>query len=197
MPIPLLDGIKTSYPQAALLEVISLIGAARRGSRFDWQTAFDVLSEATSPIPIASHDLPAVAMLTSDREEIARAIHRAHHARPFLTDQWAVIPFSSACLIHDSVANASLHRLHEHYVVAANFGYRAGFVHLNIRTELPSDLLAEIADISPAYITAEWSPTCNGAISGALSRKDFLQLLNHMGFPLQQTMEIDRAGMRN
>lgn len=193
----LVENVTTRYSRAALLEAISLISAARRGSRYNWQSAFDLLLAASDPMSIANHELPAVAQLVADREEISRATHRARRARPFLADPWAVIPFSSPCLIHGSVATASMHRLHEHYVVAANFGYRPGFVHVSIRTEQPADVLAEIIEITPANVSIAWSHGQHGAPVGSTSRKDFLVILNHMGFSPQQTMEIDRSGMRN
>jgi hypothetical protein len=196
-PCPLVEVAKARYSQYALLETVSLISAARSSSQHDWQTAFDVLLSAADPRQIAGHELPAVANLIADRDEVSRDLQRARRAHPFLADPWAVIPFSSPCRIHDTVACGSVYRLHAHYVVAANFGYQPGDVSFSIRAERPADLLAQLRAITPPSMPCAWTLGHHGATGGAISRQDFLLLLNHMGFTPPQTLEIVHAGMRN
>jgi single-stranded-DNA-specific exonuclease len=196
-PCSLVEVAKARYSQSALLETVSLISAASSSSRYDWQTAFDVLLNSADPRVIAGHELPAVEQLVADRDEISRDLQRARRAHPFLSDPWAVIPFSSPCLIHGAVASGAVHRLHAHFVLAANFAYQPGWVFFSIRSERPADLLAELQAITPPSMPHEWTIGHHGATGGALSRPDFRLLLNHMGFTPPQALEIVHAGMRN
>ena len=200
-------GIRTSFPftseaiarytQPALQETVSLLNAARRSSRFAWPTAFDVLVQAEDPREIADRELPGVQKLLGDREEVAREIERARKAHPFFADPWAIIPFSSPCLIHGPVAAMWTNRLKEHFVVSANFGYRPGYVHFSARSAAAIDLTDELLSLAPeGGIPGEWGRGQHGTVGGATTRQLFLLLLNHMGFTPQQTLEVDFAAQR-
>ncbi|HEX2952131.1 MAG TPA: hypothetical protein VHV83_21565 [Armatimonadota bacterium] len=181
------------YTQLSLLEIVALINAARRSSRFDWKTAHQVLSTANEPGQIDHHEIPGAELLVADRKEVNRELQRARKAHPFFADPWAVIPFSSPCLIRSIIARAWEKRLHAHYVVAANFGYRPGEVFFSIVAVLPVDLVTLLREAAPQGLPEDWGHGYPSVTDGAVSRHDFLLLLTHLGFTPEQVIEIDRA----
>lgn len=195
-PFELVREAQQEYTQTDLLESVALINSARRSSRYNWKTAFEVLLQASNPRQIATLETPGSALLRTDRDEVNREAQRARKVRPFFADPWAVIPFSSACLVHGLVATSWLNRLQNHYVVAANFGYRPGYVHFSIRSAMDVNLIAELRAIVPEGTPGEWGYGHQGATGGAVTRSNFLLILNHMGFPVDQTVEIDDAASR-
>ncbi|HEX2949697.1 MAG TPA: hypothetical protein VHV83_09035 [Armatimonadota bacterium] len=193
---PMIDDAKKRYTQTALLEAVALVNAARRSSHYDWETAFNVLLAAESPKQIATYDVPGANQLQRDRDEVAHELMRAKRARPFFADPWAVIPFSSPCLIHGVVAMSWKNRLKEHYVVAANFGYRQGYVHFSVRSAQQIDLITALRELVPEGMPGEWAFGHHGATGGALTVRDFTLLLNRMGFSLEMISEIQYAAQR-
>ena len=120
-------------------------------------------------------------------------LQKARKAHPVFADPWAVIPFSSPCLIHGQVASSWIHRLNAHYVVAANYGYRPGYVHFSVRSEMEVDLIAAVRDILPQEISGGWIRGRYGSTGGAVTPSEFSLLLTRMGFSLHQVLEIKHA----
>ena len=181
------------YIQLSLLEIVALVNAARRSSRFDWMNAYRVLLAANDPLQVARHEIPGTEQLVADREEVSRELQRTRKAHPFFADPWAVIPFSSPCLIRSIIARNWVKRLHAHYVVAANFGYRPGYVYFSLLSTLPVDLVSTLRAIAPQGLPDDWGHGYPSMTDGAVTRQEFLVLLTHMGFTPEQVIEIDRA----
>jgi single-stranded-DNA-specific exonuclease len=186
---PELQTASHRFNNTALQEVVSLVNAARRSSRHDWQTAFTTLLEADDPRQIADGELPQVSMLHADREEVKHELQRARKAHPFLADPWAVIPFSSPCLIHSLVTASWLNRLSDHFVIAANFGYRPGYVHYGIRSGRNADMIAKLRELAPEGLPGDWGYG-RTATGGTMLQRDFLLLLTRMGFTPEQVMQL-------
>ena len=195
-PSPLLKKAKARYSQTALLETVALINASRRSSRYNWDTASNLLQQANDPAQIAHAELPGVSTLREDRQEVAAEVKRARKARPCLADPWAIIPFASPCAIDDLLAASYVNRLQHHFIIAANFGYRPGYVHLSLHAALPADLLGEFNAIVPPALSATNGHPYLTTTNGAIPHHDFLLLLTHMGFSPQETLEFDRTRNR-
>jgi len=183
----------TRYSWMDLQDTIALINAARRSSSYDWPTAFAALSESDGPRPIAHGEIPQIAQLKHDLEEVKHEVQKARKAHPYFADPWAVIPFSSPCLIHGLVATGWIHRLGAHYVVAANYGYRPGYVHFSVRSDTGVDLVIAVREIIPQGFPGGWARGRYGATGGTVTQSEFSLLLTHMGFTPQQVMEIKHA----
>ncbi len=193
-PFPELQHAALRYSWLDLQDTVALVNAARRSSHFDWPTAFAALVSAEDPRQIAHHDLPQVEQLKRDLEEVKQEIHKARKVRPVFADPWAVVPFSSPCLIHGLLASSWVHRLNEHYIVAANFAYRAGYVHFSVRSQATVDLIAAVHEILPQELPGGWVRGRYGATGGAVTYSEFSLLLTRMGFTPQQVLEIRHAG---
>ncbi len=142
---PELQQAASRYSWLDLQDTVALVNAARRSSRFDWQTAFAALVSATDPRQIAHNELPQVEQLKHDMEEVRHELQKVRKAHPYFADPWAVVPFASPCMIHGKVASSWIHRLQAHLVVAANFGYRPGYVHFSVRSAQQINLSAAVA----------------------------------------------------
>lgn len=192
-PFPELQQAVERYSWLDLQDTVALVNTARRSSQFDWPTAFAVLVNAENPRQIVHGELPQVEQMKRDMEEVKRELQKAHKAHPYFADPWAVIPFSSPCMIHGKVASNWLHRLQAHYVVAANYGYRAGYVHFSVRSANEVNLSAALRDVIPQEQSAGWVRGRYGATGGAMTHSEFSLLLTHMGFTPQQVVEIRHA----
>lgn len=193
---PFIEEAGSRYTKTALLETIALIDAGLRSSRFDWFLAIHLLAQAGDPRQIVDHEIAGVLQLVDDHAEVMRELSRSRKYRPFFADPWAVIPFSSPCRIQGTVASNWRNRLHDHYVLVANFGYRPGEVHFSACTVLAADLPALFRNEIPGGLPLEWSDSRNGLIKGSLIRKNFLLFLTHLGFTPEQVIEIDRRASR-
>lgn len=193
VPIEEMREAATRYSKLDLQDTVAMMNAARRSSRFDWPTAFAALTTVADPRVIAHGEAPQSAQLKHDLEEVKHEVQRARKARPFFADPWAVVPFSSPCLIHGLVATSWMHRLGEHYVVAANYGYRTGYVHFSIRSEGEVDLISAVREVLPKEFSPTWVRGRYGATGGAVTLNEFSLLLTHMGFTPEQVIEIKHA----
>jgi len=193
-PFPELTQATKRYSWLDLQDTIALVNAARRCSRFDWLTAFEMLVSAEDPRQIAQSELPQVEQLKREMEEVKREAQKARKAYPHFADTWAVIPFSSPCQLHGTVASSWIHRLKAHYIVAANYGYRAGYIHFSVRSVQEVNLAVAMREIIPPEWSGELVRGRYGATGGAMTSGEFSLLLTHMGFTPQQVLEIRRAG---
>lgn len=193
-PFELLQQAKAVYTSTALQETMALVNAARRSSRYDWQNAYRLLRTADDPRLIARGEYPEVAQLRADREEVNRELRRVRHARPYLADPWAVIPFSSPCLVHALLASSWVGRLRFHYVVAANYGYRPGHVHFAVRTASEADLITALRELAPEGLAGEFAHGHRAATGGSVPTSEFTLLLTRMGFTPEQVRTIEHSG---
>jgi len=195
-PSALLQRAKTRYTATALQETVALINAGRRSSRFDWQPALALLLTAEHPRQIARGLLPETAQLQEDRAEVNRELQRARRSRPFIAASWAVIPFASPCLVHALTAVSWVGRLKDLYVLAANFGYRPGYVHFSVRAAQPVDLPTALRDLAPEGLPGEFAHGHAAATGGVVPRESFLLLLERMGFVAEQVMDIEHIATK-
>lgn len=194
-PATLVREAAARFGISTLMEVIALINAARRSSRYDWPMALALLREYDDPRRLLESDRADVRQLRADRQEVNDEFRRVRRAQPVFVDPWAVIAFSSPCLVHPALATTWVRRLSAHTVVAANYGYRPNYVHFSMRTTQQDDLAAEIAQVMPDNVPEAWFHGHHHAVGGALPRADFAILLNRLGFTPEQLLALERSAL--
>jgi single-stranded-DNA-specific exonuclease len=96
--------------------------------------------KAKGPKEILSGEHPETALLQAAREQVKLDLDTARRVPPKVKGDVALIRFHSPCQIHPLVAQAWHGRLRNNIVIAANTGYRPGWVHFATRTALDLDL---------------------------------------------------------
>jgi len=98
----------------------------------------------------------------------------------------ALIRFHSACQIHPLIAQQWRGRLKDKIVLAANTGYRDGWVHFAARSASGRDLIAFLAERRPAGADGHYGNGHAQATGGALRAGDWNAFVSDLGFPEQQ-----------
>lgn len=174
------------YGATALREAVSLVNAPRRAAAGDARPAFDLLMKAGSPKEIVSDIHPETGMLRAAREEVRRALEEGRRVAPEVKGQVALIRLHSACQIHPLVAQAWVGRLKGLIVIAANTGYRPGWVHFAARGGGGADLIGFLRERAPAAAEAEsYGQGHAQATGGALREEAWTEFLAKLGFAPQ------------
>ncbi|WP_052402023.1 DHH family phosphoesterase [Muricoccus aerilatus] len=133
----------------ALRNAVSLVNAPRRASAGDAGPALALLMKAGGPKEVLSGEHPETAALLAARAEVQEALAEGRRAAPRIQGQVAIIPLHSACQIHPLIAQQWKGRLKGKVVIAANTGYRPGWVHFAARAGSGTDLIRFFADHRP------------------------------------------------
>ncbi len=94
----------------------------------------------------------------------------------------ALILFSSAAQIHPLIAQQWRGRLKGEIVLAANTGYRPGWVHFAVRSADNRDLIAFLADHRPPGADDNYGNGHRQATGGALRPTDWNAFVEGLGF---------------
>ena len=133
----------------ALKEAVALVNAPRRASRGDARPALDLLLKATGPAEVVGDAHPEAAVLRAARDEVKAALDGARKVAPLFAGPVALIRCDSPCQVHALVAQSWTHRLRRQVVIAANAGFRAGFVHFAARSAGVPDLIGFLTERAP------------------------------------------------
>ena len=133
----------------ALREAVALVNAPRRASRGDARPALDLLLKAEGPAEIVGDAHPEAAVLRAARDEVKGALDGARKIAPLFAGPVALIRCDSPCQIHALVAQSWTHRLRRQVVIAANAGFRVGFVHFAARSAGVPDLIGFLDERAP------------------------------------------------
>lgn len=133
----------------ALREAVSLVNAPRRSRRGDATPALRLLLRATGPDDILSDVSPDGEALHAARAEVKQALDAARTVAPLFAGPVALIRCDSPCQIHPLVAQSWTHRLRRQVMIAANAGFREGFVHFAARSDTVPDLIAFLEERAP------------------------------------------------
>ena len=125
----------------ALRKAVSLLNAPRRASAGDVGPALSLLLKADGPKAVLSGEYPETASLQDAKAEVQKALVDGRRAAPRIRGDVALISLHSACQIHPLIAQQWKGRLKGKIVIAANAGYRPGWVHFAARSGPGVDLI--------------------------------------------------------
>lgn len=174
------------YGKTALRNAVSLINAPRRSSSADAAPAFALLMKCDSPKELLSGEHAKTALLVQAKEEVRCELDFAKRVPPEIRGEFALIRFSSPCQIHPLVAQQWRGRLKDKIVIAANTGYRSGWVHFAARTATGADLIAYLAERRPDGADEHYGSGHRQATGGALRTEVWNRFVDELGFPEEQ-----------
>jgi single-stranded-DNA-specific exonuclease len=183
---PELAEAQARYGKTALRDAVSLINAPRRTASADAGPALKLLLECDWPKEIVRGDRPEVAALYAAKAEVAAELAEAKRAPPKVRDEVALIRFHSPCQIHPLIAQQWRGRLKDKIVLAANTGYRPGWVHFAARSATGRDLIEFLSRHRPPGADAHYGSGHAQATGGALRLPDWNRFVADIGFPDQQ-----------
>lgn len=166
----------------ALRKAVSLVNAPRRSASGDARPAFDLLAKAEGPKQVLSGVFPETAVLLAAQAEVRRELDEARKAAPKFAGDVAMVRISSLCQVHPVIAQTWSGRLKTAVVIAANVGYRPGWVHFAARTPADVDLPAFFASVRPPGADEQYGKGHRAASGGALRVADWNILVRTLGF---------------
>jgi single-stranded-DNA-specific exonuclease len=184
--VPELAEAQRRFGKTALRDAVSLINAARRASAADASPALRLLLKADGPKAVLSGEYEETARLRAAKAEVAAELDVAKRVAPKVRDGVAMIRFASPCQIHPLIAQQWRGRLKREIVLAANTGYRPGWVHFAARTATDADLIAFLAEHRPPGADETYGSGHRQATGGALRPADWNAFVTGLGFPEEQ-----------
>lgn len=183
---PELAQAQARWGQTAIRNAVALVNAPRHTAAADPTPALDLLLKADGPNALLSSEYPETATLVAAKEEVKQALEAARRAPPRVAGNVALIRFSSPCQVHPLIAQQWRGRLKDKIVLAANTGYRDGWVHFAARTATGTDLIDFLREHRPPGAGAEYGNGHRVATGGALRPADWNAFIADLGFPAQQ-----------
>ncbi|KQS75611.1 phosphoesterase [Rhizobium sp. Leaf384] len=179
----------------ALRKAVSLVNAPRRSASGDATPAFELLAKASGPKDVLSGVFPETARLQAAQAEVRRELDEARKAAPRFAGDVAIIPISSPCQVHPVIAQTWSGRLKVPVVIAANTGYRPGWVHFAARSSGDTDLPAFLATVRPPGADEQYGKGHRAASGGALRTEDWNLFVETLGFDAE--MKVATTGPEN
>jgi single-stranded-DNA-specific exonuclease len=177
-----MEDARRRYGITALREATSLLNALRRSCSGNAMPALDLLMKTEGPKEILSGEHPETGLLQAAREEVKRELEAAKRVPPKVKGNVALIDFNSPCQIHPLVAQAWRGRLRNNIVLAANTGYRPGWIHFAARTALDVDLIAFLRENAPPGADENYGSGHRQATGGALRPEAWNLFVAKLGF---------------
>ncbi len=174
------------FGKTTLREATSLLNAPRRAAAADAAPSLALLMKGSGPKDVTSGVLPETAILRAAKAEVAAELAAAKRVPPKVRDGVALIRFSSPAQIHPLIAQQWRGRLKNDIVLAANTGYRAGWVHFAARTATGADLIAFLRQHRPPGADENYGSGHVQATGGALRPADWNAFVAGLGFPEEQ-----------
>jgi len=177
---------RARYGVTALRQASALLNAGRRSSAGDAGPALALLLKADGPKDVTSGRFAETADLLAAKAEVADALNAAKRIAPVVRNGVALIAFSSPCQIHPLIAQQWRGRLKGEIVIAANFGFRPGWVHFAARTAREVDLIDFLARHAPEGADENYGSGHVQATGGALRPADWNAFVRGLGFGPEQ-----------
>lgn len=171
-----------SFGITALRNAASLVNAPRRTASGDASAALALLLAADGPKAVLSGEHAQTAALLEAKAEVKRELDAARRIGPKVVGEVALIPFASPAQIHPLVAQAWRGRIKDRIVIAANSGYREGYVHFAARTGGDHDILDFLARHRPPGADEQYGNGHRAASGGALRFSDWNHFVRSLGF---------------
>jgi single-stranded-DNA-specific exonuclease len=140
------------------------------------------------PKEVLSGEHPETAALIAARDEVRTALEAARRVAPKLSGEVALISFASPCQVHPLVAQVWTGRLRDRIVLAANTGFRAGWIHFAARSAADIDLIAFLAAHAPPGADELYGNGHRRATGGALRPPDWNTFVRELGFGAEMEM---------
>jgi len=156
------------YGITALRDAAALVNAPRRTASGDASAALALLMQADTPQEITKGTRPEAEALRAARAEVRAELDTARRAAPKIRGEVALIRFSSPAQVHPLIAQQWRARLKDSVVLAANTGYRPGWVHFAVRGGRDRDVVAFLAKHRPPGADAAYGNGHRQATGGAL-----------------------------
>ena len=183
---PELAEAQSRWGKTALRAAVSLVNAPRRTAAADASPALALMLTGDGPKVITAGDRPERLQLLDAKAEVKAAVDVAKRVPPRVAGEVALIAFSSPCQIHPLIAQQWRRRMGEKVVIAANSGYRPGWVHFAARTGGDRDLLAFLAERRPDGAGSRYGSGHRQATGGALTVEQWNPWVEALGFPEQK-----------
>ena len=180
---PELADAQARYGKTALRDAVSLVNAPRRTALADAGPALRLMLESDGPQAITKGRGSDVEALHAAKAEVRAAVEGARRVAPKVRGDVALIRFHSACQIHPLIAQQWRGRLKDKIVLAANDGYRDGWVHFAARSATGIDLIHFLADHRPSGADSHYGSGHAQATGGALRPDDWNAFVAGLGFP--------------
>ncbi len=181
-PFPELAEAKKAYTGTALRELVSLVNAPRRTATGDPMPAWTLLTQAENPKNAIGGGHAAVEAFRRARAEVKEAMDRARRTAPRVKGEVALIVVDSPAQVHPLVAQTWKGRLKDKVVIAANTGFRPGWVHFAVRSDTGKNLIAWLRDHAPEEVDGEhYGNGHEQATGGALKATGWAQFLRKIG----------------
>jgi single-stranded-DNA-specific exonuclease len=185
-PFPELAEAQARYGKTALRDATSLVNAPRRTAAADASPALALLLRGDGPKVVTREPSAERELLLAAKAEVAAAIDAAKRVPPRVVGDVALIRFHAGQQIHPLIAQQWRGRLKDKIVLAANTGYREGWVHFAARSATGRDLVAFLAEHRPAGADSRYGSGHKQATGGALRHPDWNAFVSGLGFPEQQ-----------
>lgn len=173
---------KARWGITALRDATRLINQPRRSASGDAAPALALLLKGDGPKDVTGSRYPETDQLRAAAAEVKAALESARSVPPKVVGEAALIRFSSPCQIHPLIAQQWRSRLKGQVVIAANTGYREGFVHFACRTATDHDLIAWLAEHRPPGADENYGSGHRQATGGALRYADWNAFISGLGF---------------
>jgi single-stranded DNA-specific DHH superfamily exonuclease len=178
-----LAAAQARWGKTALRDAVGLINAPRRTAAADAGPALRLLLRAAGPKEIVKGDDADAQALRSAKAEVRSAMDAAKRIAPRIVGDVALISLDSPCQIHPLVAQQWRMRLRDKVIIAANQGYRPGWVHFAARSASGQDLIEFLARHRPANADGRYGNGHAQATGGALRDEDWNGFIAGLGFP--------------
>lgn len=179
---PLVMAEAKPFGITALRDAASLVNAPRRASAGDASPALALLMRADGPKDLLSGRFPETQALLAAKAEVKAALDVAKRVPPKIAGDVALIRFSTPAQVHPLVAQSWRGRLSDKIVIAANEGFRPGWVHFAARTATGADLIRFFAAHRPQGADEHYGGGHVQASGGALKPEQWREFLENIGF---------------
>lgn len=183
---PELAQAQARWGKTALRDATSLINAPRRTALADAGPALRLLLRADGPKRVTKGYDADTEALHAAKAEVRAAMDDAKRVPPLVVGDVAVIGLDSPCQIHPLIAQQWRGRLKDKIVIAANRGYRSGWVHFAARSASGRDLIAFLAEHRPAGADGRYGNGHAQATGGALPNAGWNDFIAGLGLPQAQ-----------
>ncbi|WP_267425217.1 phosphoesterase [Methylobacterium sp. GC_Met_2] len=186
LDFPEIAEAQARWGKTALRDATSLVNAPRRTAAADASPALRLLLASDGPKRITKGDDDDARALHAAKTEVRMAMDTAKRVPPKIGGHVALISLDSPCQIHPLIAQQWRGRLKDKIVIAANAGYRPGWVHFAARSASGLDLIAFLAQHRPANADGRYGNGHAQATGGALRNADWNYFIRGIGFPQAQ-----------
>ena len=183
---PELAAAQDRWGKTALKDAVSLVNAPRRTASADASPALYLLLTGDVPKTITKQPSAERDALIAAKAEVREAVDAARRVAPMVRGDVAMIRFHAAQQIHPLIAQQWRGRLKDKIVLAANTGYRDGWIHFAARSARGDNLVDYLARHRPPGADGRYGNGHAQATGGALTPADWNAFVQSIGFPDQQ-----------